>query len=315
MGQYKTLHAAKKKRFNEFFTPRETVEDFMTKIAQHIKNRSVWCLADGQESEFTKWFLANFEMVGLKKLLCTSKSQTHGFAIQKTAGEDVKMFDLTGDGDYMSDEVLELAKDYDVVITNPPFSDAVSLLHFLNNKHLDYAVILPFYNVAYTIGVADDLPHLHNLKTSEFFVEHPEDFPLAKPYSLDPSLGYTVNICQAMWITNFVAGKLPTFTKSDKTFAELQAKKIVDDVIGFDHDDMIEVSRCKCIPNDIPDTTLLLMPTSILRYDIEASGYEIAGGMKNSNDTLVSQNGMLMFGKMSIHKKSDGKMPWWRIII
>ena len=47
MGQYKTLHTAKKAKFNDFYTPKETVEDFLPKIEKHLEGKTVWCLADG----------------------------------------------------------------------------------------------------------------------------------------------------------------------------------------------------------------------------------------------------------------------------
>lgn len=90
MGQHKTLHKAKKARYNEFYTPRETVEDFLPKIAPYLKGKSVWCFSDGFESEFTKWFIANFDAIGLHKLLCTSQSKDGGLAILKEAGQVMK---------------------------------------------------------------------------------------------------------------------------------------------------------------------------------------------------------------------------------
>lgn len=118
-----------------------------------------------------------------------------------------------------------------------------------------------------------------------------------------------------MWLTSFDVGKMPTLPKPTESFASLQAKGKVDDYVGYHHNDIIEVSRCKCIPNDISDTTLLSMPTSALCYDLEASGYEFAGGTMNGSQSLIRKDGKVFLYKHSIYKKSTGKMPWWRFFI
>lgn len=110
---------------------------------------------DPEWSNFTKYFAANFNRFGLKKLISTSYAKSSGsqqltlFEMESPLYDEVKhdthgkLFTLThdtnqsgmidtddiefsgylkGDGDFRSEEVTKLRDEADIIITNPPFS-------------------------------------------------------------------------------------------------------------------------------------------------------------------------------------------------
>jgi len=90
-------------------------------------------------SNFFKYFYLNFEHFGLKKLIttCYKNQEIDLFSqnnsekavwIEYEGGGDIQTFDnikvkeLKGDGDFRSEECVEILKSADIVVTNPPFS-------------------------------------------------------------------------------------------------------------------------------------------------------------------------------------------------
>ena len=102
---------------------------------EQFKNKIIYCNCDSPyESNFFKYFVMNFNELRIKKLIATNY-KTINFPIPYKAevvevqeNEDVfknpknKITQLSGDGDFRSDECIELLKESDVIVTNPPFS-------------------------------------------------------------------------------------------------------------------------------------------------------------------------------------------------
>lgn len=316
MSRSRQIDRAKKARCNEYYTPKETVEDMVAKLGIQLHGKNVWCLADGKDSEFTKVFAREFANLGLKKLTCTSfVKDSHGLALIKDSAEsDFKEIQLEGDGDYNSAEVQKLAEDCDVVITNPPFSDMNTTLRYLSFRGCDYCVIAPFYAISELVRFSDfKIPKLYRLKTTEFFVPNSQEYSNAKPYSLDPSRGMSVVISVAMWVTTLDLGPMPTLKFNETPLAELRKQGKIDTYKSYS-EQILEIPRLANIPKDTPDDVLLSVPTSILTFDIEASGFELVGTMTNRKISYYTGT-YLIFSKFLAFKMSDGKMPWWRVYI
>ena len=72
MTENKSLHAAKQRKQDEFYTPLETVEDELRHYRKHFKDAVVLCNCDDPfESNFFKFFALNFNYLNLKKLIAT----------------------------------------------------------------------------------------------------------------------------------------------------------------------------------------------------------------------------------------------------
>ena len=132
-----SLTSAGVNKKDEFFTQLTDIEEEVKHYKKHFKGASVLCNCDDPSiSNFFKYFMLNFEYLGLKKLVgvCYKNSRYDLFSSfqdkysvcleynGKDADQLIKQTILTGDGDFRSDECKELLKQADIVVTNPPFS-------------------------------------------------------------------------------------------------------------------------------------------------------------------------------------------------
>ena len=133
MSNHSNLHKAKKAKNDEFFTMLSDIENELRHYRDHFRGTVVYCNCDdASESNFFKYFSINFEFLGLKKLITTGyKKDGHGVKLvydgdkngnRTVDDEEVKVEELEGDGDFRSEECVELLKQADIVVTNPPFS-------------------------------------------------------------------------------------------------------------------------------------------------------------------------------------------------
>lgn len=158
----KNLNSAKQAKKDEFYTQMSDIERELRHYWPHFRNKTVLCNCDDPyESNFFKYFALRFNQLGLKKLICTcyNGSPVQGNELPilfKCEDEEPKKIaykveitevrDLNGDGavdlsdvryllqndknvistletgDFRSRECIELLKQADVVVTNPPFS-------------------------------------------------------------------------------------------------------------------------------------------------------------------------------------------------
>ena len=127
------LHNAKRQKNDEFYTTRATVELELNHYKEHFRGKVVYCNCDDPiESEFTRYFARKFEDWGLKKLISTGyKESGHGVMYVYEGDKngnlvpdrsEWKITELQGNGDFKSEECVELLKQADIVVSNPPFS-------------------------------------------------------------------------------------------------------------------------------------------------------------------------------------------------
>ena len=127
----KALSNANRAKKDEFYTQLSDIENELRHYRQHFRGKTILCNCDDPyESNFFKYFAMNFNFFGLKKLICTCYAsspvvytQMSFFGEEEVVGtSDDKPELLNGDGDFRSDECIELLKEADIVVTNPPFS-------------------------------------------------------------------------------------------------------------------------------------------------------------------------------------------------
>ena len=169
----KNLANAKRAKNDEFYTQygdiQKEIEKYLEYNPNTFRSKVVYCNCDDPfESNFFRYFVLNFNKLGLKQLITTSykpspvaNSQLGLFGDDKTlpkskgrpkvtankfiinevrdidgdgefnlkdvakqlkANKNNEWMPLNGDGDFSSDECVELLKQSDIVVTNPPFS-------------------------------------------------------------------------------------------------------------------------------------------------------------------------------------------------
>lgn len=85
------LGAAKTAKKDEFYTQLTDIEKEMRYYRKHFKNKTVFCNCDDPfESNFFKYFVLNFNRLGLKKLIATC------YATSPIAGQQLSLFDVVG---------------------------------------------------------------------------------------------------------------------------------------------------------------------------------------------------------------------------
>lgn len=135
MAGNKNLHAANRAKQDEFYTQLSDIEKELKHYRKHFRGKTVYCNCDDPTiSNFFRYFHLNFEKLGLKRLIttCYKNRQTDIFSehnMEAAAGVEYvgnekqpAEFQLKEDGDFRSGECIELLKQADIVVTNPPFS-------------------------------------------------------------------------------------------------------------------------------------------------------------------------------------------------
>ena len=139
----KNLNKAKEAKKDEFYTQLEDINNELRHYREHFHGKTVLCNCDDPRvSNFFTYFAYNFEFLGLKKLITTcyknqnidlfsqNKSEQAVYLVYEgdkngdhiPNAEEIGVKPLKGDGDFRSKECIELLKEADIVVTNPPFS-------------------------------------------------------------------------------------------------------------------------------------------------------------------------------------------------
>jgi len=135
MGTVNFLRNAKINKKDEFYTQLKDIEKELKYYKKYFKNKTVYCNCDDPKvSKFFYYFFYSFEKLKLKKLItaCYKKDDLNILwksnpkkGIYATHNGDSKKIiikNLKGDGDFRSFECINLLKQADIIVTNPPFS-------------------------------------------------------------------------------------------------------------------------------------------------------------------------------------------------
>ena len=143
MASNADLNKANRAKKDEFYTQLTDIEKEMRHYEKHFENKTIFCNCDDPEySHFWLYFQLNFFRLGLKKLVSThyeadkpsykmeivrSEIEENRCKKGQSVGQlgyipDYVKTPLEGNGDFRSPECIEILKEADIVITNPPFS-------------------------------------------------------------------------------------------------------------------------------------------------------------------------------------------------
>ena len=196
-----TLNRAKDAKRDEFYTRLEDVEQELAHYRDHFEGKVIYLNCDDPEfSAFWQYFSYNFDFFGLKKLMATHYASDGGSSYMlmleeqyDTNNPNIVREPLEGDGDFRSEECIELLKEADIVATNPPFSlwrEYVAQLieyekKFIiigNTNAITYKEIFPYlkdnkmwigrtnFNVGMYFYVPDDYEQYHKIENGRKMV-------------------------------------------------------------------------------------------------------------------------------------------------
>lgn len=296
MAKNNNLHTAKKAKNDEFYTQLSDIENELKYYRPHFVGKVVYCNCDdARESNFFKFFSMNFEFLGLKKLIATGyKAEGKGVKLVYTGDkngnkypdfDEIEVTELNGDGDFRSPECIELLKESDIVVTNPPFSlfrEYVAQLveygkQFLilgNNNAITYKEIFPLIKEnKLWLGV-------HSNKTMEFGL--PEHYEKWDRYENNKKIGKVPAIS---WFTNM------EHDRRNMPF-DLYMHYSNEYFPKYDNYNAIEVSKTCDIPMDF-DGVMGVPITFLDKYcpeQFEIVGIACGNSWNNYKETLKSLN-------------------------
>lgn len=142
------LDKAKVNKKDEFYTQLIDIEKEMIHYTKHFRNKIVYCNCDNPESSnFWKYFYDHFTELGLRELYATFYGD--GASFHRYDGENVLITQLQGDGDFRSEECIQILEQSDVVVTNPPFSLFREYISQLDSYNKDFLIISNINAITY----------------------------------------------------------------------------------------------------------------------------------------------------------------------
>ena len=312
------LHAAKKAKKDEFYTQRVDIENELRHYKAHFKDKTVLCNCDDpRQSEFFKYFVENFEKLGLKKLVATCyKSQDVDLFSQgdcekaicqiyegdkngnmRMDDDEINICQLKGDGDFRSAECIEILKEADIVVTNPPFSlfrEYVAQLVKFDKKFL----IIGNQNA---ITYKEIFPLLMNNKLwigykfgDMAFKVPPDSEPRETRYWQDETGQKWRSMGNVCWYTNL------DHEKRHETLP-LYKKYTPEEFPKYDNYDAINVNKTSDIPYDY-DGVMGVPITFFDKYNPEQ--FEIVKFRKGNDDQDLSIKGKCPYFRILIRRRS-----------
>jgi hypothetical protein len=261
----KNLHSAKNSKKDEFYTQLSDIEKELRHYKEHFKDKVVFCNCDDPRvSNFFHYFSFNFEKLGLKKLITTcyknqdadlfSENKSEKAIYLEYTGdkngdnipnpEEIGIKHLKGDGDFRSRESIELLKQADIVVTNPPFSLFREYVAQLMEYDKKFIIIGHQNSITYKeiFKLIKDnrmwLGYGFNRNMAHFINRHYEDYAS----DADHKEGM-IRVSGVVWFTNIDLKKRHEELILFKTFNEAEYPT-------YDNYEAIEVSKTKDIPID-----------------------------------------------------------------
>lgn len=313
------LQKAKKSKSDEFYTQYCDIERELQHYKRHFKDKVVFCNCDDPRiSNFFKYFANNFEELGIKKVitscyreqaedLFSKKNQESGFFFEyrntdeeknKLSSPDVLYF--RWDGDFRGSESIEMLKQSDIVVTNPPFSLFREYVEQLVRYKKKFLIIGNINAITYKEIfklIKDNKAWLginFGRGISGFIV--PEHYELYGTEARIDDLGNRIvspNNC--LWLTN-----LDNFKRHEDIPLIKKYFGNENEYPKYDNYDGINVNKTKDIPLDYNGA--IGVPITFL-HKFNPEQFEIIKFRKGDNEKDLSVNGKCPYFRILIKKR------------
>ena len=276
MAKNTNFNKASKAKNDEFYTQLSDIDRELRHYKKYFKDKVIYCNCDDPRvSNFFHFFTYNFEKLGLKKLIATcyksksmdlfSENQSEQAICLIYEGDkngnnipdpnEIGIKELKLDGDFRSEECIELLKQADIVVTNPPFSLFREYVAQLLEYDKKFLIIGNGNSITYKEifkNIQDNKIWLGVTKPQLFLIDNKEKFT---KYCSDKNK--VILEGKEFWAVNISVGT-PTYW-----FTNLDIPKRHEDIIlyktylGHEYEypkyanyDAIEVGQVKNIPID-----------------------------------------------------------------
>lgn len=282
------LHRARKAKNDEFYTRYADIE--LELQHYNLKGKSVYSPCDDYRfSQFTKFFTENFDRLGITRYCCTNYNIGDGSYRYEYDGRNTFIFEMNGDGDFHSDECCSIRDEYDIVITNPPFSLCGDFFPWVANKEF---LILGNTNV---MTLKDVFPLVKSGNMWAGCTHYNEGMYFTLPdgcsdfSDIDEDGNKVGRVASSCWWTNM---------ENEKNYNSLILNKKYNsiDFPIYDDYDAIEVSCVADIPLDY--NGLMGVPITFMKY-YNPSQFEIVGMGS------FSVNGKKTYKRILIRRKTQ----------
>ena len=320
----KNLNTAKTAKKDEFYTRLEDIENELRHYKPHFKGKTVLCNCDDPRvSNFFHYFSHNFEDLGLKKLITTCyKNQNRDMFSQNDSEtaiwleysgdrdgnrvpdpDEIGINEFKGDGDFRSDECIELLKQADIVVTNPPFSLFREYVAQLVKYDKKFVIVGNHHAITYRdifVLLRDNKMWLGNTQPVAFRVPDTYEMRELRSWRDDNGTNWR-SLGNACWYTNL------DFPRRHEELI-LRESVNLDEYPKFDNYDAIESSKVVNIPDGYDG--IIGVPITFLNKH-NPDQFEIIG--------LLAGNIKGLAGIPSSSGKDgpyiDGKLRYGRILI
>ena len=282
----KALNQARQNKADEFYTRLEDIERELQNYSNHFQNKTVFCNADNPfESNFVKYFIDNFNTLGLKRLIAIGYSPdwkpfatligpdpdpaykaviTHvpnnytGTVTQLLRLPGNHLTTLKRNGDFRSPESTQALQEADIVVTNPPFSLFTEHFKQVMDHGKDIIVLGPLTaltNQELVPYVVDGTIRAGVNSKGHLTFRVPHTYP---DHTIGKD-GHPESSPSTMWVTTLQHGH-------DRPYLPLTHSYYDNPNLypTYDNYDAIEVSRAVNIPHDY--SGVMGVPISFFRY-------------------------------------------------
>jgi hypothetical protein len=263
------LGAAKNSKKDEFYTQLSDIEKELKHYKKHFNGKVVYCNCDDPRvSNFFHYFSYNFERLGLKKLITTGYKNKEIDLFSTNSSEKAVCLEYNGDangnnvpdieeigvkyleldGDFRSQESIDLLKQSEILVTNPPFSlfrEYIALITEHDKKFLIIGNVNAItYKDVFHLIKGNKLWFGPSIRSGDREFGVPDDYPLnAAGYRVDDEGKKYIRVKGVRWFTNLDFKERHEDIVLYKTFSP-------EEYPTYDNYDAIEVSKTKEIPAD-----------------------------------------------------------------
>lgn len=297
----KNLKKAFKRRYDEYYTRYVDIEKEVIHYKDELKGKSIYCNCDSPSSEFVRYFTTNFQSLGIKSITATGYNEGGNGTYFFYDGQKTVNSSLTGEGSFDSQECLDILKNSDIIITNPPFSKLLKYFSILDQEKKDFLIVGTILNFTNSTSIPmllrGELKTGVNKQQPKFFYVGDSFIP-ERPGIIKTLEGKRATAMgNTTWITNMKADIENQPMTLTETYDPKKCRK-------YDNiSDIIIVDKVKEIPKDYYDK--MAVPVTFMNSYCPEQ-FEILD-VVGRNRAIV--NGKEIFLRIVIRRKNTPKNP------